>query len=85
MMACGLLPLVTQTFKKVSFKKKKMLIVLNIFSQIVMACGGGDQRLAAFSETERDSWIEVLHMAAYSYIQVSYIIMHIYTIFILFD
>ena len=37
-----------------------------------MACGGGDQRLAAFSEAERDSWIEVLHMAAYSYIQVNH-------------
>ena len=42
-----------------------------------MACGGGDQRLAAYSEAERDSWIEKLHMAAYSYIQVSCAIIHI--------
>ena len=36
-----------------------------------MASGGGDQRLAACSEGERDSWIEVLHMASYSYIWVT--------------
>ena len=35
-----------------------------------MESGGGDQRLAACSEAERDSWIEVLHMASYSYIRV---------------
>lgn len=35
-----------------------------------MARGGGNQRLAACSEAERDSWIEVLHMASYSYIRV---------------
>lgn len=37
---------------------------------LVMESGGGDQRLAACSEAERDSWIEVLHMASYSYIRV---------------
>lgn len=36
-----------------------------------MASGGGDQRLAASSELERDNWIEVLHMASYSYIRVT--------------
>jgi hypothetical protein len=36
-----------------------------------MESGGGDQRLAACSEGERDSWIEVLHRASYSYIRVS--------------
>lgn len=41
------------------------------FCFLVMASGGGDQRLAACSEADRDSWIEVLHMASYSYIQVS--------------
>ena len=35
-----------------------------------MSSGGGDQRLAASCESDRDSWIEVLHMATYSYIQV---------------
>lgn len=35
-----------------------------------MARGGGNQRLAACSEGERDSWIEVLHMASYTYIRV---------------
>ena len=43
-------------------------------NEAVMASGGGDQRLAACSEAERDSWIEVLHMASYSYIQVINII-----------
>lgn len=37
---------------------------------VVMASGGGDQRLAATSESIRDSWIEVLHMASYSYLKV---------------
>ncbi|XP_046648953.1 inositol polyphosphate-4-phosphatase type I A-like isoform X2 [Daphnia pulicaria] len=36
---------------------------------LVMESGGGDQRLAACSEGERDSWIEVLHRASYSYIR----------------
>ena len=36
-----------------------------------MESGGGDQRLAACSEGERDSWIEVLHRASYSYIRVN--------------
>lgn len=36
-----------------------------------MANGGGDQKLGAASESERDCWIEVLHMASYSYIRVS--------------
>ncbi|KZS20992.1 Uncharacterized protein APZ42_012088 [Daphnia magna] len=36
---------------------------------LVMARGGGNQRLAACSEGERDSWIEVLHMASYTYIR----------------
>ncbi|XP_057375635.1 inositol polyphosphate-4-phosphatase type I A-like isoform X2 [Daphnia carinata] len=36
---------------------------------LVMARGGGNQRLAACSEGERDTWIEVLHMASYTYIQ----------------
>lgn len=36
-----------------------------------MANGGGDQRLGATSESERDGWIEVLHMASYSYIRVT--------------
>lgn len=35
-----------------------------------MANNGGDQRFAACSEAERDSWIQVLHMASYSYIRV---------------
>ena len=35
-----------------------------------MASGGGDQRLAAFSEEERDSWIQVLNTSAHSFIQV---------------
>ncbi|KAK4008321.1 hypothetical protein OUZ56_013464 [Daphnia magna] len=36
---------------------------------LVMARGGGNQRLAACSEGERNSWIEVLHMASYTYIR----------------
>ena len=44
---------------------------VSLLNFLVMASGGGDQRLAACSEGERDSWIEVLHMASYSYIRVT--------------
>jgi len=35
-----------------------------------MASGGGDHRLAALTEAERDSWIQVLNTAKHSFIQV---------------
>ena len=43
-----------------------------------MASGGGDQRLAATTEADRDSWIEFLNKATYSLIQVimSHITVH---------
>lgn len=36
-----------------------------------MASGGGDHRLAAFSEAERDNWVQVLNTARHSLIQVT--------------
>jgi hypothetical protein len=58
-------------YLKCKLKKKKQLSHFLLKFFLVMESGGGDQRLAACSEGERDSWIEVLHRASYSYIRVS--------------
>ena len=55
--------------------KKGRIFSLRHFLSFIstgLTSGGGDQRLAAISESERDAWIQVLKKTSYSNLKVQF-------------